>query len=98
MERARRRARNYGVLGENTTSNSTVRKYVRMLALSIKEANTRIVPESKGDFSLRDWIVFVFSEELFLSVRQIAKKVMMSKSTMYHHLTETMKWKLRHLK
>jgi hypothetical protein len=87
-----------GVLGKNTISDSTVRKYARMLALSAKEADTHIAPKSKGNFSLHDYIVLVFSEELFLSVRQIAKKVMMPKSTAYRHLTQIMKWKLRHLK
>jgi hypothetical protein len=54
-----------GVLRENIISNSTVRKYVRMLVLSTKEADIRIVPEPKGGFSLHDRIVPMFSEELF---------------------------------
>jgi hypothetical protein len=87
-----------GVLGENTISNSTVKKYVRMLALSIKRSRHSYCPESKGDFSLHDRIVLVISEELFPPVSQIAKKVMMSKSTVYCHLAQALKWKLRHLK
>jgi hypothetical protein len=63
----------------------------------MKETDTPIVPESKGDFSLDDLIALVLSEEPFLSVRQIAKKVMMSKLIVYRHLTQIMGWKLRHL-
>jgi hypothetical protein len=79
------------VLRENTISNSTVRKYARMLVFSTKEADIRIVPESKADFTLHDRVALVFSEEVFLSVRQISKQVMMSNSTVYRHLTQTMK-------
>jgi hypothetical protein len=53
--------------------------------------------ESEGDFSLHHRITNVLSEEPFLSVRQTAKKVMASKSIMYRHLTQTMRWNLRHL-
>jgi hypothetical protein len=69
-----------------------------MLGLSAKETDIRIVPESDGDVSLHDRIALVESGEVFLLVRQIAKKVMMSKSTVFRHLKQTMKWKLRHLK
>jgi hypothetical protein len=65
-----------------------------MSVLWTEEAGIRILLESEGDFSLHDRVALVFSEELFLSVRQIAKKVMMSKSTVYWHLT----MKLQHLK
>jgi hypothetical protein len=64
----------------------------------IKERNRDFYrPESQGDFSLDYHITFVLSEALFLSVRQTAKKVMMWKSIGYRHLTQTMRWKLRHL-
>jgi hypothetical protein len=86
-----------GVLGQNTISYSAVGKYVRMFALSRTETDTPIVPESEGDFGLDDRIALVLSEEPFLSVRQIAQKVIMSISTVYRHLTQTMRWKLRHI-
>jgi hypothetical protein len=54
-------------------------------------------PESEGDFSLDSRITFMLSEEAFLSVRQTAKKVMMSKSIVHRYLTQTMRCKLRHL-
>jgi hypothetical protein len=54
-------------------------------------------PESEGDFSLDYRITFALSEELFLSVRQTAKKVVMSKSIVCRHLTQITKWKWRHL-
>jgi hypothetical protein len=54
-------------------------------------------PESEGDFSLASRITFWLSERPFLSVRQTAKKVMMSKLIAYHHLAQTIRWKLRHL-
>jgi DNA-binding transcriptional ArsR family regulator len=87
-----------GVLRENTISDSTRGIYFRMFVLSTKETDTHMVPESEGDFSLDALIVLVLSEEPFLSVRQIAMKVMISKSTVYRHLTPIMRWKLRHLK
>jgi hypothetical protein len=57
-----------------------------------------IVPESESGFSLDDRITPVLSEEPFLSVRQVAKKVVMLKSIVRRHLTQTMRQKLRHLK
>jgi hypothetical protein len=45
-------------------------------------------PESEGDFSFDDCITFLLSEEPFLSVRQTAKNAVMSKSTVYRHLTQ----------
>jgi hypothetical protein len=54
-------------------------------------------PESESDFSLDYRITFVLSGEPFLSVRQTGKKKMMSKSILYRHLTQPMRWKLRHL-
>jgi transposase len=67
--------------------------------LSTKETDTPIIPESESDFSPNDSsIALVLSVESFLSVRQIAKKVMMSKSTVHRHLTQTARWKLQHLK
>jgi hypothetical protein len=86
------------VLGRNTIVYSTVGKYVRMFVLSTKETNTPIVPKSENDFSRDGPIALMLSEESFLSVRQIAQKVMMSKSTVYRHLTQTMRSKLRHIK
>jgi hypothetical protein len=54
-------------------------------------------PEPESDFSLDDRITFLLSEEPFLSVRQTAKKVTMSRSMVYRDLTQTMRCKLRHL-
>jgi hypothetical protein len=71
-----------------------VNKYVRMFALSMKETDTSVIPESEGDFSIDDGIALMLSEEPFLSV----KKVAMSKSTAYCHLTQTMRWKLGHIR
>jgi hypothetical protein len=56
-----------------------------------------VVTESEGGFSLDDRIVFVLSEDEFFSVRQTANNVMISKSIAYRYLTQTMRWKLRHL-
>jgi hypothetical protein len=86
------------LLGKYTIGDLMVRKYVRMFALSTKETYIPVIPESEGGFSLDDRIVLVLSEEPFLSVRQIAKKVTMSKSTLYSHLTQTRRWKLWPLK
>jgi hypothetical protein len=66
-------------LGENTLDESTIGKYVRMFVFSVKETDTPVVPESEGDFSFDDHIALALSEEPFLSVCQIAKKVVTSK-------------------
>jgi hypothetical protein len=79
------------VLGENTISVSTVGTYVRMFVLSTKESDIPIILESEGDFSSDDRIALPLSEEPFLSVRETAKKLIMSKSTVYRHLTHIMK-------
>jgi hypothetical protein len=86
------------VLGENTVSHSAVGKCVRAFVLATKETNTPIVPGSEDDFTLDDHITLVLSEESFFSVRQIVKKAMTSKLTVRRHLTQTKRWKLRHLK
>jgi hypothetical protein len=86
------------VLEENIINYSTVGTYVRMFVLSTKESDIPIILELEGDFSSDDRIALVLSEEPFLSVRQIPKKVIMSKSTVYRHLTHIMNWKLRRLK
>jgi predicted DNA-binding transcriptional regulator AlpA len=86
------------VLGKNIISYWTVGKYAWMFVLSTTETDIHIVPESDGDFSLDDRTAFLPSEEPFLSVRQIATKVMMSKPTEYRHSRQTMRWKLRHPK
>jgi hypothetical protein len=86
------------VLGENTISCCTLEKYVRLFALSTKETDTPIVPESEADFSLDDRIAIVLPEEPFHSVAELLKRLMMWKSTVDCHLTQPMKWKLQHLK
>jgi hypothetical protein len=86
------------VLGENTISYSTVGKCVPMFSLSTKETNASVVSESDSDFSLDDCIALVLSGEPFLLVRQIAKKVTMSQSAVLRHVTQAMRWKLRHVK
>jgi hypothetical protein len=64
----------------------------------MKETGTSIVLDSEGEFNFDDRITLPLSEELFLLVPQIAKTAMMSKSTPSRHLTQAMRWKLRHLK
>jgi hypothetical protein len=68
-----------------------------MFVFSMKETDDPIISKLKGDFSFDDRITFMLSEEPFLSVRQTSQKATMSKSTVYCHLTQTMKWKLRYL-
>jgi hypothetical protein len=53
--------------------------------------------EREGDFGVDDRITLVLSEELFLSVRQVAKKATMSKSTVDLHFTPMMRSKQQHL-
>jgi hypothetical protein len=85
------------VPGEDTISYSTVGTCVQMFVLSTKETDTPIVPKSETNFSLDYPIIAVLSRGLFMSVRQTARMVMMSKSIVYRHLTQTMRWKLRHV-
>jgi hypothetical protein len=80
---------------ENIIGYSTARTYVRTVVLLRNETDTPIVPELENDFSLDDLITLVLPEESFLSVRPITKKAMMLKSTVYCHLTQTKRWKLR---
>jgi hypothetical protein len=62
---------------------------------NLQKKQTLRSSESGGDFGLDYRINFVFSGELFPSVRQTAKKAMISKSLVYRHLTQTMR-KLPH--
>jgi hypothetical protein len=61
-------------LGENTISDSTLGKYVRMFILSMKETDTPIVPESESNFSLDDRIALVLPEEQFHSVAESLRR------------------------
>jgi hypothetical protein len=67
------------MLGENTVGYSAVRKYVRTFVITTKEIDTLVIPGSEGDFNLHTCIALALSEVPFLSLRQIAEKVMMSK-------------------
>jgi hypothetical protein len=69
-----------------------------MFAYASRKPDAPTVEQSEGDFSLDDRIARVLSEDLFPSVRQIDKKVVMSKSPLDRHLWQGMPWKLRHLK
>jgi hypothetical protein len=84
------------VLGENTIIDSLVGKYVREFICGPNDKDSFIVPQIVGDFTLDDRIASVLAEAPFLSLRQVAKRVMMSKSSVYHHLTSGMRWRLKH--
>jgi hypothetical protein len=85
------------VLGEKIISSSTVGKYVWMFVLQQKKQR---YPSSSDRMviSVVTTTSPLRSHPSLFSVRQIAKKVMMSKSPVYRHLTQTMRWNLRHLK
>jgi hypothetical protein len=68
------------VLGKNTIACSTVGKYVREFICGSKDKDSFIVRPFKGNFTLDDLIASVVAEAPFLSLRQIAKRAMMSKS------------------
>jgi hypothetical protein len=57
-----------------------------------------IVRQFEGDFALGDQIASVLADAPFLPLRQIAKRVMISKSTVYRHLTSGMGWRLKRLR
>jgi hypothetical protein len=61
------------VLGENTISYSTVRKYVRMFPYSTKETGTPMVPESKVGFSLDDCIPLCFQRSHFFKAAKLLR-------------------------
>jgi hypothetical protein len=68
------------VLGGNTLTYSTVGKDVRGFICGPKDKTSFIVRLFKGDFTLDDRIASVLEEAPFLSLHQIAEKVMISKS------------------
>jgi hypothetical protein len=55
-----------------------------------------IIHQSEGAFSLDNRIAHALLEESSLSLRQIVNNVIMSKSALYRHLAESMRWKLQH--
>jgi hypothetical protein len=75
------------VLGENTIAFYTVGKYVREFICGPEDKDSFIVRQFEGDFTLDDRIASVLAEASFLSLCQIAKRVMISKSTVHRHLT-----------
>jgi DNA-binding transcriptional ArsR family regulator len=85
------------LLRENPISCLTVGKDVWMFVWASRKPDAPILRQSEGAFTVGNCITRVPSEELFLSARQIAKKVMMSKSTVRRHLTQGMQWKRCHL-
>jgi hypothetical protein len=78
------------VLGQNMIAYSTIGKYAREFICGWKEKNSSIVRQFEGDFTLDDQIVPVPREAPFLSLHQITKRVMMSKSIVSHYLTSGM--------
>jgi hypothetical protein len=86
------------VPGENTIAYSTVGEYVREIICGLKDKDSFIVRQFEGGFTLDDRIVSVLAEAPFLSLRQIAKRVRMPKSTVDRHLASGMGWKLKHLR
>jgi hypothetical protein len=52
-----------------------------MFVCATRKPGTPVLKQLKGDLSLEDRSARVLSDEPFLSVRKIAKKVMLSKST-----------------
>lgn len=66
-----------------------VGKCIQMFVYAQKPTDNFIVSQSEIDFNFDNRITSVLSEELFLSVYQIVKKLMMSKSIMYCHLIQT---------
>jgi hypothetical protein len=86
------------MLGYNTISYSTVEKYIHVFISGSKQTDSLFTPESSEDFTFDDCITRVLSDELFLSIHQIVKKVIMLKSIVYQHLTGNMRWRLKHLK
>jgi hypothetical protein len=86
------------VLGENTIVYSTVGKYVREFICGPKDKDSFIIRQFEGNFTFDDWITSVLAEAWFLSFRQIAKRAMMSNSTVYCHLMSRMGWRLKHLR
>jgi hypothetical protein len=85
------------VLGENTINYSAAGKDDRVFVCASRRPDSLIVEPLESDFSFDDGIACVLSEEPFLSVHQIVKRVAMSKSIGNRHLTQRMQWKLRHL-
>jgi hypothetical protein len=69
------------MLEKNTIAYSTAGKYVREFICGPKDKDSFIVRQFEGDFALDNWIASVLAEAPFLSLRQIAKRVMTSKST-----------------
>jgi hypothetical protein len=68
--------------------NSSADRKIKTLCCRVFEEN----------FTLDDRIASVLAEVPCLSLRQIVKRVMMSKSTAYRHLTSGMGWKLKHIR
>jgi hypothetical protein len=85
------------VLWQNPINYSTVGKDVRMFVCALRKPDAPIFRQSQGAFTVDNCITRVPSEELSLSARQIAKKVMMLKSAVRRHLTQGMQWKRCHL-
>jgi DNA-binding transcriptional ArsR family regulator len=86
------------VLGENTITYSTASKYGREFICGPKDKDSFIVQKFEGDFTRDVPAASVLADAPFLSFHQIAKRVMMSKPTVYHHLTSGMGWRLKHLR
>jgi hypothetical protein len=78
------------VLGNDTISYAIVGKHGRQYICSKENPVLESGRFSVPDFTLDDKISSVLHAEPFLSIRQIVRKVLISKTTVYRYLTQSM--------
>ena len=86
------------VLGSEAVSYSTVTKYLRSeLTTPISKVCPKM-DEKSGDEIIDDAIISVLADEPYSSVRQIAQRTKIPKSTVFYHLVHSLGFVSKHAK
>ena len=86
------------VLGSEAVAYSTVTKYLRLRKHPNDFAETVFIESIKEENFIDQAITLALNEEPFASIRQIARKTLLPRSTIFRHLTLSMGFVMKHLR
>jgi hypothetical protein len=86
------------VLGEGTTGYSAVTRYLRKQSLEDSSTLPREDREIQGPEAIDNAILQMLDEQAFVSLRQIAKRILIPMSTVRYCLVSKMPYTLKHCK
>jgi hypothetical protein len=88
----------FSVLGEDAVAYSTVRKYVRSSSFTTVPDEEENESKTPNSIIVDHTILQVLGDEPFSSVRQIAYRTRIPKTTVYNHLVHSLGYTVKHLR